>query len=132
MCTNIRIKKNWNFTKKEAKYHCVSCVSSFRGSFNDDISKWNTSQVTDMSYMFGVGEDESDWADVRSSSFNQPIGTWNTSQVTNMSQMFFGASSFNQPIATWNTSQVTRMWGMFHKASSYSHPKPKGAEGCRY
>ena len=103
--------KTWN----------VILISQFTGTFNDDISKWNTNRVTNMGGMFWIA-----------SSFNQPIATWNTSQVTNMSGMFSFASSFNQPIATWNTSQVTNMIRMFFGASSYSHPKPKGAQGCQY
>ena len=48
----------------------------------------DTSQVTDMSYMFYYA-----------SSFNQPIGNWDTSGVTDMTAMFYGARSFNQPIS---------------------------------
>jgi surface protein len=45
--------------------------------FNDDISRWDVSNVTDMSSMF---ED--------AYVFNQPIGGWNVSKVTNMNKMF--------------------------------------------
>ena len=82
-------------------------------AFGDHIGGFDTSQVTDMSYMF---------ADA--SSFNQPIGQWKTNQVTNMSNMFSGASSFNQPIGQWETNQVTDMNCMFSGASSMKHPKP--------
>ena len=46
-------------------------------TFNEDISQWNVSNVTDMSQMFAGA-----------TSFNQNIGGWNVSNVTNMSNMF--------------------------------------------
>ena len=55
-----------------------------KGTFNGDISRWNTSIVTNMNNMFRGA-----------SSFNQPIGSWDTSSVTNMQSMFYTATSFN-------------------------------------
>ena len=69
----------------------------------------DTSNVTDMSYMFSFAE-----------SFNQPIENWDTSNVTDMSCMFSGAYSFNQPIGNWNTSKVTDMSHMFSFTDSES------------
>ena len=108
------------------------------GNFNADISAWDVSNVTDMSYMFShtfekVGNfnaDISSW-DVSSvtymvgmfldaSAFNQNIGSWDVSNVTNMEEMFRGASSFNQDISSWNTENVTKMWEMFNQASSFN------------
>jgi surface protein len=62
-------------------------------AFNADISAWDTSQVTDMGYMF-----------YGAAVFNQPIGTWSTSKVTNMQRMFTLAGVFNQDIGSWDTS----------------------------
>ncbi len=45
--------------------------------FNADLSNWNVSKVTNMSYMF--------W---QAKSFNQDIGNWDVSSVTNMHRMF--------------------------------------------
>ncbi|WP_230453473.1 DUF285 domain-containing protein [Mycoplasma capricolum] len=56
---------------------------------------WNTSNVTNMEYMFYGAKN-----------FNQPIGNWNTSNVTNMEHMFDDAVSFNQDLSKWNTSKV--------------------------
>ena len=78
-------------------------------SFNQDIGDWDTSNVTDMSGMFG-----------EATGFNQDIGDWDTSNVTNMSHMFARATSFNQDIGDWDTSKVTDMSGMFNSATSFN------------
>jgi len=77
-------------------------------SFNQDISGWNVSAVTDMSFMFYDAD-----------SFNQDISAWNVSAVTDMSFMFCYATSFNQDISAWNVSAVTDMMQMFYGASSF-------------
>ena len=97
----------------------VTDMSGYNGSysqgfyekttFNADISKWNTSSVTDMMYMFAYA-----------SAFNQDIGSWNTEKVTNMQFMFHSAAAFNQDIGTWDTSQVTNIDGMFFDAVSFN------------
>jgi surface protein len=78
-------------------------------TFNQDISSWDTSSVTDMSDMFS-GE----------SLFNQDIGDWDTSSVTSMRLMFELASAFNQDIGSWDTSSVTSMGFMFNKAATFN------------
>jgi len=80
-------------------------------SFNEDITRWNTSKVTNMGHMFRDA-----------AAFNQPIGSWDTSQVTDMKRMFDGAAAFNQPIGSWDTSQVTDMWSMFGDADAFNQP----------
>ena len=110
-------------------YLCTfSWYSGAKCSFNEDISGWDVSNVTDMSDLFtGVpfNQDISGWdvGNVRNMSnlfngntaFNQNIGGWNTSNVTNMSNMFAG-TSFNQNIGGWNTSNVTNMSFMFNSS----------------
>ena len=70
-------------------------------SFNQDISLWDVSNVTNMSNMF-----------YKASSFNQDISLWDVSNVTNMSIMFREASSFNKSIGDWDVSNVTEMNSM--------------------
>jgi surface protein len=82
-----------------------------RSTFNGDISKWDTSLVNTMGYMFKGA-----------SSFNRDIGSWNTEKVTYMGAMFKGASSFNQDIGSWNTEKVTELGFMFHSAEAFNHP----------
>ena len=75
-------------------------------SFNQNISSWDTSNVTEMHSMF-----------ISASVFNQNIGSWNTSNVTTMWDMFAVASAFNQNISSWNVAKVT---GRYH--FSYGSP----------
>jgi surface protein len=77
--------------------------------FNDDISKWDVSNVKDMNSMFEGA-----------TSFNQNIGSWNVSNVTDMSSMFRNAKSFDGDISTWNTSNVRFMEMMFEGAESFN------------
>ena len=49
-------------------------------NFNSDISNWDTSNVTDMSYMFFYA-----------SNFNGDISNWDISNVTDMEGMFDGS-----------------------------------------
>src|SRR5574344_2443534 len=69
-------------------------------AFNGDISRWNTSKVEDMSYMF------------QGSRFNGDISKWDLSSVRNMDCMF-SYSCFNNYIGEWDVSSVTTMRGMF-------------------
>jgi surface protein len=93
----------------------VSNVTTFAGmfyysvNFNQDISKWNTSNVARMNSMFKGAR-----------SFNQPIGEWDVSNVTNMSNMFDSAVKFNRPINKWDISNVTNMKNMFSAALNFN------------
>ena len=78
--------------------------------FNGNISEWDVSNVTNMSYMF------------HSTPFNQPIGNWDVSNVTNMEQMFSNNDMFNKDLNSWNTISVTNMSGMFRKADRFNKP----------
>src|SRR5690606_186926 len=53
-----------------------------------NIGDWNTSNVTDMSYMF-----------YKAVNFDGDISNWNTTNVTNMSHMFREAVFFNKDIS---------------------------------
>ena len=80
-------------------------------NFNQDISGWDTSRVTNMKSMFNHAE-----------VFNQPLNSWNVSSVTNMASMFSSASVFNQPLNSWDVSSVTNMASMFSSTSAFNQP----------
>ena len=104
--------------------------------FNQDISSWNTSNVTNMRFMFFYATSFNNngqaltWSTSNvtimdlmfnsASNFNQNISSWNTSSVMSMAQMFQDASSFNQSLKPWSTSNVQYMFNMFEGATSFN------------
>ena len=70
--------------------------------FNQDISSWDVSSVTNMNAMFKT---------VRA--FNQPLNDWDVSNVENMGNMFQENNHFNQPLNDWDVSNVKQMFNMF-------------------
>jgi surface protein len=78
-------------------------------AFNQDISLWDTSQVTTMQSMF-----------YDATVFNQPIGLWDTSKVTTMLTMFINAAAFDGDISFWDVGEVTNMANMFNSATAFN------------
>ncbi|MDB2337733.1 BspA family leucine-rich repeat surface protein, partial [Amylibacter sp.] len=95
---------DWNTSNITQMYNVFRGASSFNG----DISNWNTSKVTDMHNMFRGA-----------SNFDQDISDWNTSNVIQMNGMFYGALNFNQDITRWDTSSVAYINGMFYGALNF-------------
>lgn len=85
------------------------------------IAEWDVSQVTDLSYLFCVRQEEMqgnkdykhcvlpDYA----RTFDEDLSTWDTGRVTSMRGTFSFAQAFNAPIGGWRTSRVTDMDEMF-------------------
>lgn len=120
----------------------VSAISTY-----GDISLWDVSAITDMSWLFCGASDSNCRSGMRSfqgnistwdvsnvvtmehmftnaESFNININSWNVSQVTNMRWMFASAISFNQPLDNWDVGNVENMDVMFHSASNFDQPLP--------
>ncbi|WFQ90716.1 BspA family leucine-rich repeat surface protein [Mycoplasma feriruminatoris] len=75
------------------------------------FEKWDTSQITDMSYAFYDNH-----------TINVDLSSWKTDNVTNMQGMFKKAVKFNnggKPL-NWMTSNVTSMNSMFDEAKSFT------------
>ena len=109
---------SWNTSKVTDMSHMFSGATAF----NQPLNTWDVSNVTDMSYMFaGVRYRDGNIYN-RISSFNKPLWKWNVSKVTNMSHMFDGARNFNQDISNWNTSSVTDVSWLFAGALDFNKP----------
>ena len=108
----------WSFKKKPHSRDKLTNVwnlgtmgwKSLHGAFEystnlKTIAGGNTSQVTDMSYMFhGATQVE------------PVVSNWNTSKVTNMSYMFKDATVARPDVSGWDVSSVTDMRLMFKDA----------------
>lgn len=70
---------------------------------NGSISDWNTSNITDMEWVFNNSE------------INPDISKWDVSKVTSMEYMF-ERSSFNGNISDWDVSSVKNMKCMFQES----------------
>jgi len=79
-------------------------VKKFRQGQGQKLNCFNTSKVTDMSYLFNAYNNDI------FEDFNEDISCWDTSGVTDMAYMFAGASKFNNDISSWDTSGVTYMY----------------------
>jgi surface protein len=111
-----------------------SMFSAFSStSFDVDVSTWDVSGVTDMSWMFlnatGFKGDVREWdvGNVRTmeqmfsgaSTFTGDVSLWDVGSVETMEMMFVGARSFNQDLSRWEVGNVTNMRRMFSDAESF-------------
>ena len=89
--------------------------------FNDDISNWDVSNVTNMERMFE-----------NCSKFNQPLNKWDVSNVEKMLKMFSNCSSFNQPLNEWDVSNVKSMSYMFENCTEFNQNISDWSNKVRY
>ncbi|HGF7574961.1 TPA: BspA family leucine-rich repeat surface protein [Enterococcus hirae] len=105
----------------------TSNVTNMREMFKEmsnltslDVSSFDTSKVTDMSYMF-----------YRNGVTSLDVSGFDTSKVTVMSYMFLGMKNItNLDVNGWNTSNVTSMYGMFSGMSSVTSLDVSGFDTC--
>jgi surface protein len=128
---------NWTFEKEVTSMRKLFYQKS---EFNEDLSGWDVSNVTDMSHMFqgatmfNNGNKPLEWATNNltnvewmfesATTFNQKLEGWNMSKVTTMSYMFCNATMFNNggnnnPL-NWTTDKLTNMRGMFESATTFN------------
>ena len=121
LCTSIRdIDSNFQDEIIDVKLKVIGTLTNLSYMFSDtdlyyigDLSKLDTSKVTDMSYLFYQNKTyEFD---------DNSVITWDTSNVKNMSYLFSESSITKFPdISKWNTSNVTNMKAMF--SMNINHP----------
>ena len=110
MFSNAHNFNDPNVTKWDtSKVTDMAWMFSVARNFNQDLSNWNTSSLTNMKHMFSYAN-----------SFNQPLNKWDTSKVTDMERVFFAAGGFNQDLSSWNVSNVTNMEAMFQSATAFN------------
>ena len=81
---------------------------------NRDIYDFNcidTSEITDMSYLF------KNLDDIEDNDFD--VSNWDVSNVTDMAYMFMNCKKFNGDLSGWDVSNVTSMPGMFGGCESF-------------
>ena len=106
-CAGIDISR-WNVSNVKNMSHMFA-ISSFDG----DISNWDVSNVTAMNSMFECCK-----------AFNSDIGNWDVSNVMFMTYMFQSAENFNQDISKWEI-RTQRIFGMFDRCRIQKHNMPK-------
>jgi len=132
---------NGKYKDGSAYAHCgligtwdVSAVSSmsyvFMGydEFNEDISGWDVSNVTDMSGMFH----EPNGYFMK---FNQDISGWDVSNVRKMAEMFYSyaGAAFNQDLSGWCVKNIGSKPSDFDTNAGFEgqdEKQPKWGQPC--
>lgn len=97
--------KHLNYTSEMTRLGGFSCAK-----FNQDVSHWDVSRVTDMSSM---------WSGC--SAFNQPLDMWDVSSVQSggFSYLFYAATAFDQDISNWCVTNQPDKPGNFDKNAGF-------------
>jgi len=105
--------KDWNTSEVISMKNLFSnhrgAIKGRSAKFNEDISKWDVSKVTDFSAAF-----------LECKVFNVDISTWNVSSATGLASMFYHAEKFNVDISGWNVSKNKGFQAMFFMALSFN------------
>ena len=86
-----------------------------------DVSKWDTSKVTDMSYMFGGAY----YGNGCNSLISLDVSKWDTSKVTDMSGMFYGCNNLTTIIGVIDMKSCTNYQDMFKGSTKLTGVKLK-------
>jgi len=105
-------KYNYHPETRDELKELVKKLIKERGD-NANLNDIDTSNITDMSYIF------------KNSSFNGDISGWDVSNVTDMEKMFMCCFRFSGDISGWDVSNVTNMESMFFQCFKFN---PKSLE----
>ena len=134
----IKLKQNKTITDMSYMFHADSSEPSIYLTSVTNIVNWNTSFVTDISYLFSNCTsltsipDISNWETINMTNMSNlfyhcvslnsipDISKWNVENVTNLSYLFYDCKLLTSlpDISTWETSKVTDMRGIFCNCSS--------------
>ena len=99
---------NYHPKTRDELLELVNKLINERGN-DADLNDIDTSEITDMSYMF------------KNSDFNGDISKWDVSNVEIMRRMF-EESKFNGDISEWDISKVKNMWHIFYNSPLEKNP----------
>ena len=90
-------------------------------NFNQPLNHFDTSNVTDMDYVF------------EETKMNHPLDNWDTSEVTKMGYIFYN-TPFDQDISNWCVEKVAKVpppnWATFSGFQDKPEKHPKWGEPC--
>jgi len=115
--------EQWDTSSVENMEYLLNYAAYYAGSFELDLSGWDTSSATNFNGLFGnAGRNAKNWT-------VGDLSGWNTSKVVNMTNVFFYAGYTADSwsvgdLGSWDTSMAESMYGMFNstafRSSSFS------------
>ena len=105
------VKHNFDVSKWDvSNVTNMSAMFYYCKFFDCDLSNWNVSNVTDMNHMFFSCKN----FDIKC------FESWNVSNVTNMTSMFAFCNKFDCDLSNWDVSNVTGMFFMFGHCKQFN------------
>jgi len=102
--------ESWNFCDVISTFGLFRDVNGSGGKqFNEDISGWDVSDVSNFNEMFYGAEN-----------FNQDIREWDVFSAKSFVDMFHSAEKFNIDISPWDVYQATTFERMFYDAKGFN------------
>jgi len=135
--SGVGVIKDWTEIESWDVSRVTNMENLFSGkvSFDADLNKWKTGQVTTMKSAFALckdfsGDDGLDWdtgnvVDMSfmfsaTENFDADLNHWDTSSVTNMDAMFYMSTFWGgADLNNWNTAKVTSFSTMFASTTSF-------------
>ena len=132
---NTYFQKNYGIDFNNVLIHKNEIADYVSNYFNEDLKNWNTTNVTNMKYMFsGAKNFNSDitkkihmpYGDLDNTliEFSNEEGThtaWDLSSVQDFSYMFSGCESFNTNITTWQFDLNADLTNIFENATLFNN-----------
>ncbi|MEZ4287734.1 MAG: BspA family leucine-rich repeat surface protein [Polyangiales bacterium] len=124
---------NWNWDTSNVVtmtrvFYMTSTADQTASLLNVDLSSWNTSNVTDMSFLFSGCQRFNNGEAPGAST--QPLN-WNTAKVVGFAELFRKASSYNQPmvangLGVWDLGNALNLGSMFSSATLFNNGQAPG------